>query len=100
MLIEDMLLELGAQVEVAMRLPDALRLAHDGQFNLAVLDVNLGDGQRSDTVADALRSRGIPFMFSTGYGESGLAERHRGTPTIQKPYRRTDLDSVIRGILR
>lgn len=95
MLVEDMLLDLGAVVEVAMRLPEALRLATDGHFAFAVLDVNLGDGHRSDAVADALRSRGIPFAFATGYGERGLAERHRGTPTIQKPYRKRDLNLVI-----
>lgn len=95
MLIEDMLLDLGAEVEVAMRLAEALRLAWEGSYDMAVLDVNLGDGQRSDAVADALRSRGIPFLFATGYGERGLAERHRGTPTLQKPYRLADLSLTI-----
>ena len=99
MLVEDMLLDFGAEVEVAMRLAEALRLAREGRFDMAVLDVNLGDGHRSDTVADALRFRGIPFLFATGYGERGLTERHRGTPTIQKPYRNVDLGLVIDGLL-
>lgn len=100
MLIEDMLLDLGAEVEVAMRLSEALRLAREADFDLAVLDVNLGNGERSDEVADALRSRSIPFMFATGYGEHGLAERHRGTPTLQKPYRHADLSRTIGGLVQ
>ncbi len=95
MLLEDMLLDLGAEVEVAMRLNEALQFAREGEFDVAVLDVNLGDGQRSDAVADTLQARGIPFLFATGYGDRGLAERHRGTPTIQKPYQQTDLTRTM-----
>lgn len=91
MLVEDMLLDLGARVEVAMRLTEAMKLAAEGTFDLAVLDVNLGEGTRSDAVADLLHSRGIPFLFATGYGARGLAERHRDRPTIQKPYQLGDL---------
>jgi CheY-like chemotaxis protein len=99
MLVEDMLLDLGAEVDVAMRLPDAMKLAEGGQYHLAVLDVNLGGGQRSDEVADALKSRGIPFLFATGYGERGLAERHRRVTTLQKPYRAGDLWAAVKQAL-
>jgi DNA-binding response OmpR family regulator len=99
MLVEDMLLDLGAEVEVAMRMAEGLRLAREGEFGLAVLDVNLGGGQRSDAIADALSERGIPFLFATGYGERGLAERHRGTTTIQKPYHVRELDRAIAQVL-
>ena len=99
MLVEDMLADLGADVEIAMREPDALKLARERDYALAVLDVNLGDGQRSDGVADTLRARGVPFLFATGYGERGLAERHRGTVTIQKPYLARELGLAIMRVL-
>ena len=100
MLVEDMLLELGARVQATLRLSEAMRLAEHGDFDVAVLDVNLGGGQRSDGVADTLRARGIPILFATGYGERGLAERHRGTATVQKPYHSRELGHAIEQVLR
>ena len=95
MLVEDMLLDLGANVEVAMRLCDALRQAREGAFDFAILDINLGDGDRSEAVADVLAARCIPFVFATGYGEHGLAARYFAVPTLQKPYHRHDLELLI-----
>jgi len=37
-------------------------------------------------VADALKAAGVPFVFSTGYGEGGLPDHWRGQSTIQKPF--------------
>ncbi len=99
MLVEDMLLDLGAKVEVAMRLCEALRQAREGVFDFAVLDVNLGDGDRSDAVADVLAARCIPFVFATGYGERGLAARYIAVPTLQKPYYQHDLELLIERVL-
>jgi DNA-binding response OmpR family regulator len=45
MLVEDMLLDLGCEVVVAMRLDKALEHVRTRAFDLAVLDVNLGDAQ-------------------------------------------------------
>ena len=60
MLVEDMLLDLGAKVEVAMRLCEAVRQAREGVFDFAILDVNLGDGDRSD----AMCSRHVVSLLS------------------------------------
>jgi CheY-like chemotaxis protein len=95
MLVEDMLLDFGARVELAMRLPEALDLIEQVAFDFAVLDVNLGYGQRSEAVAAALRARGVPFLFATGYGERGVPEAYQGTTTVQKPYRQRDLGLAI-----
>lgn len=99
MLVEDMLVDLGAEVVVAMRLAEAIRLAESGTYALGVLDINLGDGTRSDVVADTLAARGIPFLFATGYGERGLADRHRGRTTIQKPYHARELGLAVARVL-
>jgi len=99
MLVEDMLLDLGAKVEVAMRLCEALKQAREGAFDFAILDVNLGDGDRSDAVADVLAARRIPFVFATGYGERGLAARYLAIPTLQKPYHQHDLELLIERIV-
>lgn len=51
------------------RLRDGLRLASEETLDGAVLDINL-HGDRSFPIADALRKRGIPFVFLTGYDSS------------------------------
>ena len=51
----------------------------------ALLDVNVA-GRQVFPVAEALKERGVPFVFSTGYGEGGLPDEWRGQPTIQKPF--------------
>lgn len=65
---------------------DGLRIASGtGELDAALLDVNVA-GQEVFPVAEALKARGVPFVFSTGYGEAGLPEHWRGNPTVQKPF--------------
>ena len=93
--IEDMLLDLGHEIAgMAARLDAALALASDTQIDLALLDVNLA-GDQSFPVADLLATRGVPFLFATGYGIQGIEERHRGRPVLQKPFRAADLAEAI-----
>jgi CheY-like chemotaxis protein len=95
MLIEDMLTDLGCHVVgPASRLDEAMELAATSELDCAVLDVNLG-GQPIFPLADALRERGRPFAFATGYGDAGLREVDRGTPVLQKPFREGDLARVL-----
>jgi hypothetical protein len=42
-----------------------------------------------------LAARGIPFVFSTGYGKSGLPERYRDRPVLPKPFLPQDLERVL-----
>ncbi|WP_293868370.1 response regulator [uncultured Alsobacter sp.] len=95
MLAEDMLADLGADVVLAMRFPEGLHQAQQGEFALAVLDVNLGGGHRSDPIADILAHRGVPFLFVTGYGERGPAERHAGKTILQKPYHASEFGDAL-----
>ena len=93
--IEDMLLSLGHEIAgIAGRLAPALALAREGEFDVAMLDVNLA-GEPSFPVADALRERGIPFVFATGYGREGLRDDYRGAPVLQKPFRSRDLEEAL-----
>lgn len=86
MLIEDMLLDLGVEVVgPASTLADALSLARDAELEAAVLDINVG-GELTYPVADLLQSRGIPVVFSTGYGATALPARFRNVPTLHKPF--------------
>jgi CheY-like chemotaxis protein len=93
--IEDMLLDLGHEVAgIASRLEPGLALAREGEFDLALLDVNLA-GEQSFPIAAVLRERGLPFLFATGYGLQGIIEEFRSRPVLQKPFRLQDLAQAI-----
>ncbi len=65
---------------------DALKtVTEENALDAALLDVNVA-GTYVFPVAEALKAKGVPFVFSTGYGEGGLPDEWRGQPTIQKPF--------------
>lgn len=88
--LEAMLLDLGCVVAgTADKLDDALHIARTSEFDVALLDINLG-GKRVDPVADAIRARGTPIVFVTGYGRtaaSGLV--------LEKPYDAAALERML-----
>ncbi|HEY1073147.1 response regulator [Brevundimonas sp.] len=87
MLLETILDDMGCSVVgPESNIDDGLRTAtHEAALDAALLDVNVA-GREVFPVAEALKTRGVPFVFSTGYGEAGLPEHWRGHPTIQKPF--------------
>jgi CheY-like chemotaxis protein len=87
MLLETILEDMGcATLGPIATIDEALKVIADGQaFDGALLDVNVA-GKEIFPVAAALKERGVPFVFSTGYGEGGLPPEWRGQATIQKPF--------------
>lgn len=83
--------------EVVGPVPDvdrALSAVAEGQFDAAVLDLNLQD--RTDfRVADALAAKRIPFLFATGYDASIVPDRFADVLRFEKPY---DPDQLIDGL--
>lgn len=93
--IEDMLSDLGCtSITVAGNVDKALDLVETNSFDLATLDVNL-NGQNSYLIAAALNNKEVPFAFSTGYGEHGLAEDYQRCIKLDKPYTRQQFVEVI-----
>ena len=67
------------------RLNEALGLlAGRRDLTAAVLDVKLADGMVFP-VADALRRRGVPFVFATGYDAASMPPGYRATLRCDKP---------------
>ena len=97
MLLEDMIGDLGGTVVgAASRVGRALEIVNDPATAIVVglLDVNLG-GEDAFPIALALAERGVPFAFSTGYGNAGLPELWRSRPTLQKPFTQEQVQSVL-----
>ena len=95
MLLQDMLADLGHTLAgEAGRIEEALALAKEGEFDVAILDVNL-NGQPISPVVEILIERGLPFVFATGYGQGGVPEPYRNAPTLQKPFHADALAQAI-----
>jgi CheY-like chemotaxis protein len=95
LLLEDMLGDLGYTIAAAVgRIDDAVKVAKTGQYDVAILDVNL-NGQTVSPVAEIIEARGLPFIFATGYGERGLPERFTNRPTLQKPFQQENLGRML-----
>ncbi|QTC89670.1 response regulator [Brevundimonas goettingensis] len=100
MLLETILEDMGcATLGPVSTIDEALSVVSDGApFDGALLDVNVA-GKEVFPVAAALKERGVPFVFSTGYGEGGLPEEWRGHPTIQKPFTEDAVQQALMKVL-
>ena len=94
-LIVEQLLECGCEVVGPVgRVAKAVSLAEQERLDGALLDINLA-GEFSFPVAAALASRGVPFIFLTGYGEQAMPAEFRAAPRLAKPF---DMDELVRGV--
>jgi DNA-binding NtrC family response regulator len=90
-LLEGMVSDLGHEViAIVPRVEEALAAIARDTFDFAIVDVRL-HGEMALPVADALLAKGMPFVFVTGLGESGLPESYRKLPLLRKPFTKADL---------
>ena len=90
--------EVGAEVLGPMpSIEEALELiAASPDLDAAMLDISLHDGM-SYPVADALQVRGVPFVFTTGYGKATLPTRFAAVPHFEKPIEVTHIAEALFG---
>ena len=97
--IETALSDLGCTAISVGTISDAALTVLDGaSFDAAMLDVNL-HGEKSYPVADALARRGIPFVFSTGYGDHGDRPDFADRPMLRKPYLQGHLVAALSALV-
>lgn len=94
MMLADLVRDLGCEVVKAARVAKGLRLAATAALDGAILDINVA-GETVFPVARELRQRGIPFIFSSGYGTGGLPPEFRGIPMLSKPFEETALGPLL-----
>jgi CheY-like chemotaxis protein len=97
-MVEDMLTDLGVVVVgPAATIERGLSLAQKEDLDAALLDVNIRS-MRVYPVADALKQRGVPVLFATGYGQSGV-DRSGPAHILEKPYTQEKLADALRLVL-
>ena len=100
LMLQDMLQEAGLIVEgVANSLPAGLDMARTAEAQLAILDINL-NGEEAYPIAEVLQDRGIPFIFSTGYGAGSVKPPYVSVPQLVKPYQQESLSAAIQAAFK
>jgi DNA-binding response OmpR family regulator len=96
MMMEDVLEDLGWEVAGSFGdVRPTLEWLASHELDAAVLDINLGK-EMAFPIAEALKARGTPFTFLTGYtAPAGAAEFSR--PILNKPVDIDQLERVLEG---
>jgi len=99
MMLKDFILSLGHEVSGNCdSVASALKEIREGEFDLAILDVNL-KGESVWPVASALRDKGTPFVLATGGHVDPPPVEFRNVPTIEKPYTIDRVTPIIEAVL-
>lgn len=81
-------------------LEDANNALTEFKPDIAILDINLGEGITSETFAETLMERDIPFLFLTGYGSADvLPARFKNITKLSKPVSAASLIAHIEIVL-
>jgi light-regulated signal transduction histidine kinase (bacteriophytochrome) len=98
---EDVLREVGfADCQIVGSVRAAQALIESAEISFAMLDVNLGK-ETSEAVARQLQTKGVPFIFASGYGDRTFTTaRFEGVPVITKPYSERDIRAAINRLKR
>jgi CheY-like chemotaxis protein len=80
--LEEILLELGCKVVgPAGTMADALQLSEQGDFDAAMVDLNIR-GSKAFSLLRILAQRQIPFLLVTGYADWSMPEEWSQAPRI------------------
>lgn len=94
--IKRMLVDMGMEVVgPATSLKSALELAEAEAIDVAILDVDLGDGEFVNT----LIARGIPFALATGYSYWAGNGQFADAICVRKPFTAEQMQQAIQTIL-
>ena len=98
-LLAEMLIGMGHDV-CAVELTEAGAVSAEARCrpDLMIVDVQLGDGNGVDAVAEIRRTRLVPHLFVSG-DISQVKHLQPGAVLLQKPYREADLARVIQRAL-
>lgn len=86
MATEDMLDEIGCiTVGPAADMATALELAENGEFDAAIVDINIR-GTKTFSLLKILDRRQIPYLISSGYADWTMPKEWTDRPRLPKPF--------------
>jgi CheY-like chemotaxis protein len=95
MMIVEMLEALGHRISgEAGQITQAVQLARTAEFDLAILDVNIG-GHLITPIAEIIALRKRPIIFASGYAPGVIPEPFRDRPALRKPFMVEDMQKAI-----
>jgi DNA-binding NarL/FixJ family response regulator len=65
----------------------------------AVVDIDLGNGP-SYELAEYLKRRRLPFLFSSGFSETAVPESYKDVPVLLKPYSGEALVKAVENLIQ
>ncbi len=83
-------LDLGYEVSMAHNLTTAFEMTKTIAFDYALLDLNLGHGERSITLGEMLAKKGTHVVFASGYNREEINEI-ADYLMIEKPFQIEDV---------
>ena len=84
-----------SEVVTAHDLEQARAMVRQKRFSHALLDVNLGNGDRTFDLAEELSRMGVRVVFATGYGPPSLSQGLSGAGYVEKPLVEADLRDAL-----
>ena len=81
-------------VAEAYKVDAAIKVAAEADYDLAIVDLNLGSEKSYDVVDVVMRS-GKALLIVTGYGRNGLNSAYEQCSILVKPYTRAELGRSI-----
>ncbi len=94
--VEDVLVDEGFVVSgIASSLAEADALLERGEFDIAIVDLNLR-GQSTEDIVAGLVAAGKPVLVATGL--HGLPDGFPAVPLLAKPFSPIKLVDIVRGL--
>jgi CheY-like chemotaxis protein len=76
----------------------ARELIDEGNLDAALMDIHIR-GERVFPLCDMLAAAGVPFIFTSGYGDWQMPEKWADRPRLQKPYTVEQIEQALKGVL-
>jgi len=99
--LKDELEDAGYRVlELAIHNQEALDLAREAKPDLALVNIQLADGDDGVALAADLKALGVPVLFISGQPERAKSAKAVGLASIPKPYTPSELVAAVDYLFR
>lgn len=97
--MKEMLHELGYKsIVTAYNINLSKSIIHEGKVDLAILDINLGQGEEGIELAQVCQSKNIPFFYVSSYTDKATLDKALKTAPgayLVKPYLQSNLYTAL-----